>query len=317
MSPPTDLDRNFSADKVEPDFFDSVLMEDHDDLQSHQPTGSSLMLDGVVCLAIASLVLAVWQFSRMGFFEAGDRIGYWLGVAGGVLLLLLFFYPVRKYTHMARDWGRMKWWLWGHMVLGISAPLLILLHSTFRVGSLNAAVALYSMLAVAISGVFGRFIYARVNRGLHGEQANLKDLQLRAGLQQSDVMSKLSFAPHVESRLAAFEKTALQPPSSWLTYLQRVFWLPLQQWRVYRQCVSELHGVLRTLAQRDHWTAADWHRREKNGKTLVARYLNAVTRVAQFSAYERLFSLWHIVHVPFLYLMVISAVVHVCAVHIY
>jgi hypothetical protein len=52
------------------------------------------------------------------------------------------------------------------MIMGIGGPLLILMHSTFQVGSLNAAVALYSMLLVAGSGVVGRFIYVRVHRGL-------------------------------------------------------------------------------------------------------------------------------------------------------
>jgi hypothetical protein len=42
-----------------------------------------------------------------------------------------------------------------------------------------------------------------------------------------------------------------------------------------------------------------------------------VVRVAQYSAYERLFALWHLAHLPFVYLLIISAVVHVIAVHAY
>ena len=37
-------------------------------------------------------------------------------------------------------------------------------------------------------------------------------------------------------------------------------------------------------------------------RKLVRRYLANVVRVAQFSAYERLFALWHVVHVPFIYI---------------
>jgi hypothetical protein len=43
----------------------------------------------------------------------------------------------------------------------------------------------------------------------------------------------------------------------------------------------------------------------------------AVVRVAQYTAYERVFALWHVAHLPFVYLLVISAVVHVVAVHAY
>jgi hypothetical protein len=49
----------------------------------------------------------------------------------------------------------------------------------------------------------------------------------------------------------------------------------------------------------------------------VSMYLNAVSRVAQFTAYERLFSLWHVAHIPFVYLLIISSLVHVYAVHVY
>lgn len=278
---------------------------------------SSLPVDLLVYLVITALVLSVWQISRMGIFEAGDDTGYWLGVVGGVMMLLLFSYPLRKHFRFTRNWGRVKWWFLVHMVLGVGGPLLILLHSTFRVGSLNAAVALYSMLAVAISGVIGRFIYARVNRGLHGEKVGLQDLQTRAGFQQDDVRSRLSFVPDVEARLIAFEQHELNSQAGWSTYNRQVFWLPVQQWLVYRHCVSDLRNTLRSLAKQYQWSAKDLTRREKHSRKLVQQYLQAVTRVAQFTAYERLFSLWHIAHIPFVYLMVISAVVHVIAVHAY
>lgn len=298
------------------DFPDSVLMSDHQAGSDQQPR-RSVPLDVVVYLAITALVATVWKISQMGFFEAGDDAGYWLGVAGGVMLLMLFSYPLRKHFTFARNWGRVKWWFLIHMLLGVGGPSLILLHSTFRVGSLNAGVALYSMLAVAISGVIGRFIFARVNRGLRGEKASLNELQSKAGLQQEEARSRLSFAPQVEARLIAFEKSELNAHAGWLTYSRQVFWLPLQQWLTYRECALELHRILKTLARRDNWNQKDLSKRELHSKKLVSQYLNAVTRVAQFTAYARLFSLWHIAHVPFVYLMVISAIVHVVAVHAY
>ena len=42
-----------------------------------------------------------------------------------------------------------------------------------------------------------------------------------------------------------------------------------------------------------------------------------MVRVAQYTAYERVFALWHMAHLPFVYLLVISAIVHVIAVHAY
>jgi hypothetical protein len=50
---------------------------------------------------------------------------------------------------------------------------------------------------------------------------------------------------------------------------------------------------------------------------LIRHYVRAVQQVAQFGAYERLFSWWHMLHVPFLYMLVLSAIAHVVAVHMY
>lgn len=278
---------------------------------------SLLAADTIVYLVLAALVWLTWKISRLGLFEAGDDLGYWLGVVGGSMMLILFSYPLRKHFRFAQNWGRVKWWFLVHMVLGIGGPLLILLHSTFRIGSLNAGVALYSMVIVALSGVVGRFIYARVHRGLRGEQTGFKELQARAKFDQDEVRSRLAFAPQVEADLKAFEQDELQAAPGWLTYFRQVFWLPIKQWIIYRRCVRDLHPQIRKLAQHGKWSHQDLVRREAMSRKLIRRYLTAVVRVSQYTAYERLFSLWHVAHIPFVYLLIISAVVHVIAVHAY
>jgi hypothetical protein len=273
--------------------------------------------DAFIYLLLVLLTLGAWHISRQGYFTAGDDVGYWLGVAGGVMMLALFSYPLRKYVRVFHRWGKVKWWFLVHITLGIGGPLLILVHSTFRVGSLNAAVALYSMLIVALSGVAGRFIYLRVNRGLKGEQTSLRELQAKAGLDQSEARSRLHFAPAVEAQLLAFHELELSAKPGWPTWLRQVMVLPLEQWFVYHSCARELKAPLRKLAQQLQWTAADLKKRDRLARKLIRQYLNCVVRVAQYSAYERLFALWHVLHVPFVYILVISAVVHVIAVHAY
>lgn len=283
------------------------------DTRSNHP----LATDTLVYITLCALIGLVWQISRQGYFEAGDDVGYWLGVVGGVMMLLLFTYPLRKHFRFAQSWGRVKWWFLVHMLLGVGGPLLILLHSTFHVGSLNAAVALYSMLIVALSGVVGRFIYARVHRGLRGEVVSLKELQDQVVPQQADARSRLAFAPAVEARLRAFEQRELVARPGWPTYFRQVFWLPLARLWVHRECVRELHEPIRRLGTHNLWSPDEVLRREQQARRLVARYLRSVLKVAHFTAYERLFSLWHVAHIPFVYLLVISAIVHVVAVHAY
>lgn len=278
---------------------------------------SGLGQDLLVYLGLGALVWLAWWLSSLQLFEAGDDVGYWIGVVGGVMMLLLFTYPLRKRFRFAQRLGKAKWWFLAHMLLGVGGPVLILVHSAFQARSLNAAAALYSMIIVALSGVVGRFIYSRINRGLHGEQSSFLDLQQRAGLHQREAHSRLAFAPGVERRLQAFGAQDLSHRPDLLACLRRVFWLPLRQWWTYRACVAELDTALVRMAERGGWDAKSLAKRRQLARKLVRRYLNAVVRVAQFTAYERLFSLWHVAHIPFVYLLVISSIVHVIAVHAY
>lgn len=279
--------------------------------------GSAWAGDLLIWLVLGVLLTLAWWVSRQGWFESGDDVGYWLGVAGGVLMLLLFGYPLRKRLRLMQRWGKAKWWFWVHMALGIFGPLLILVHSHFAARSLNAAAALYSMLLVAGSGVVGRFIYARINLGLHGERADLVALQARAGFDRSEAGSRLAFAPSVETRLRAFAERHGSARPGLPTSFFRVLALPLQRWWVARQCRRDIATALRALADQGRWEPAALERRERLANKLVARYLDAALRVAQFTAYERLFSLWHVAHLPFVYLLIVSAIVHVVAVHAY
>lgn len=279
----------------------------------HQPMRGDLAL----YLMLATLVGVAWQISRSGMLKPNSDASYWIAVAGGSMMLLLFSYPLRKYVRFMRGLGRVKWWFWLHLFLGIAGPWLILVHSSFHIGSLNAGVAIVSMGIVVASGVIGRFIYVRIHRGLHGEQSSLHELRIRAGMVESNARSRLHFLPTVEARLLAFEQCDALVKPSLLTHLRRIAVLPIQQRLTYLRCVADAHRRLRELAAAQDWSADDLRRRERNARRLAGRYLNAVVRVAQYSAYERLFALWHMAHLPFVYLLIVSAIVHVIAVHAY
>jgi len=285
------------------------------DSGEQRPAASSNVLSVYATLTL--LTLAAWLISRTDLYTSGDDVGYWIGVAGAVMMLLLLLYPLRKHVRIFQKWGRLTFWLWFHMVLGIGGPLLILVHSKFRLGSLNASVALYSMLIVALSGIVGRFIYQRVHGGLEGQRTSLRELQVRAGFDQSEAVSKLQFAPKVEERLKAFEQHELQAAPTWWTHLCQVTWLPVKMRLTYWICVWQLRRPLRKIAEHKGWDRDARFQRERLARKLVRRYLSAVVRVAHFTAYERVFALWHVVHIPFVYLLIFSAVAHVVAVHIY
>jgi len=266
---------------------------------------------------LAVLILLTWKVSELGYFTSKDDVGYWLGVAGGSMMLLLFLYPLRKHTRFMQGMGPLKYWFILHMFLGIGGPALIMLHSTYKIGSMNAAIALTSMVVVVTSGVIGRFLYRHVHRGFLGEKSSLRELQLEAGFVHDAVKSRFHFVPAVEVRLLAFEAETLQGGSSLGSHLRRVVVLPIRQKLVYLRCWREVDEALNRIARHRGWSARDLSERKRRARALMRDYLAAVVNVAQLAAYERLFSLWHVLHIPFLYLLVISAIAHVIAVHVY
>jgi hypothetical protein len=173
------------------------------------------------------------------------------------------------------------------------------------------------MVVVVISGVIGRFIYVRIHRGLHGERTSLRELRERAGFVETKARTRLHFSPKVEARLLAFEQRELRAEPGWATHLRQVTLLPVQRRYTYVRCSMELRRQLNKLGVKYEWSATDLQRRKRHARKLVDQYLNAVVRVAQYTAFERLFALWHLAHLPFVYLLVISAIVHVVAVHAY
>jgi hypothetical protein len=283
-----------------------------------QPTAGTVSGELTLYAVLAVLMLVAWLISRSGLYTSGDDVGYWLGVVGSVMMLMaLIFYPMRKHMSVFQKLGRVKIWLWMHMALGIGGPIVILVHAQFRVGSLNASIALYSMIVVAVSGVIGRFIYRRVHGGLDGQRADLRELQVRAGFQQNEAVSKLQFAPKVEARLHAFEQHELRAEPTWATHLRQVTWLPIKMWITYWICVFQLRKPLRLIARHKGWDREGLKRRDRLARKLVRRYLSAVVRIAHYTAFERVLSLWHLVHIPFVYLLLFSAIAHVVAVHLY
>jgi|CXWL01.1.fsa_nt_gi hypothetical protein len=273
--------------------------------------------DALMFALFASMLLAVWQISQMRLFSAGSDTGYWIGVAGGVMMLLLFAYPLRKRWQALAGIGKAKHWFVVHMVLGIGGPILVLAHSTFRIGSINAGVALWSMVIVAVSGVMGRFIYLRIHRGLGGERLSFEALRDTLGLTATSVQSQLHFAPRAEARLRALEKHAGLPGDGWAEQLRRLTVLPWALHLERRRCRRETDEALQFLARERGWDAAKLHARAARARRLADDYITAILRVAQLAAYTRLFSLWHVLHVPFVFVMVLCAIAHVVAVHAY
>jgi len=280
-----------------------------DKIEQDDRTGGYLIAGTSLGILLAYLV--------RGWYLPGDDVGYYLGLVGSVMMLLLLTYPLRKYLQGFRHWGPVKHWFSLHMFFGVAGPVLVIAHSTFTLKSTNATVAFICMLIVAGSGIVGRFLYTRIHRGLHGEKLNFKELQAKAGFESEEMHSKLHFVPDVENRLTQFQAYALAENLSFAKASVRLFTLGARRRVLYARSCADLRRVMRERAKIRQWDRDKLRRRYGRASRLVGEFLVSVQRLSQFDVYDRLFRLWHVAHVPLVYLLVLSGIAHVVAVHMY
>ena len=271
-------------------------------------------------LIIITLLMFAGYFISHGHpYKPGDKVGYNLGLAGGLMILTLLLYPMRKRIGFMKNWAPLpKWFKW-HMAFGILGPALIMFHSAFTIGSINAGVALACMLLVSGSGIFGRFFYTKIHYGLYGRHATHK--QLQEDLEGSgDVKSIFSFAPGIQKKLVEYHDYAINSSIAGKVKVWNILTLGIRAKWLSIILIRALEDAMYGDAHEKKWNDAQMKRLDElfyQNEKFIRSYLSAVRDLAQFGTYEKLFSLWHIFHVPFVYMLVFSAIWHVIAVHMY
>ena len=275
------------------------------------PSSQSSLFRFLVVVTVGLLGCAAYVVAFGKYYTPRSGLGFYLGVTGTLMMLTLLVYPLRKHVRWMQRWGALKHWFRAHMILGIVGPTLVLFHSTFHIRSPNAAVALSSMLVVVISGFIGRFVYTKIHYGLYGSRATLEKVHEEFAGRSQDTKTRLHFAPRVEQWLQAFEQISTRADRSFTANLLQLLILRVKRRLLQFRCAWELRGILR----------AERHPEFREGAPeaihLVSLYLKEVERVAHFSTYERLFSLWHVLHIPLIYILAASTVFHIIAVYMY
>lgn len=246
-----------------------------------------------------------------------DGFGYWLGIIGGSLMLFLLLYPAGKKSKILQRMGLVRHWFRIHMIIGLVGPLLVLYHCNFSTSAMNSKVALYSMLGVAISGLIGRYFYTRIHRGLYGKRAGIEDIRAEIADAMSNSRGLAAILPEFIGELHAVSADLIGDKFTRAISMRRSLLWNIKYYvvrtRLYLTIRRELHG----RAASSDTMRANTKNLQKTANAYAAQQVRLMRQVAQLSFYERLFSLWHIFHLPLFILLVISALVHVLAVHMY
>jgi len=268
---------------------------------------------------IVVTALIVWgMHARLERYITPQRgIGYWLGITGGSMMLVLLLYSARKRVSWLRWRGGIPAWFEFHMVLGVVGPLLILFHSNFSLGATNSNVALICMLLVASSGVVGRYIYTRLHAHMDGNEDTLEQLKAIGGRLRTQTTS-IAFLPGLLDAIDEVERQYVEPPKGSIARFFHLFSGPYRMARARWALRREIrHAVSKALMRDSPLIAKHAHRIAEVARRYADRRIEAGRRTSEYKMYARLFSFWHVLHIPLFFMLLIAGVVHVIAINVY
>lgn len=276
--------------------------------------GQGLVL--LIAVLLAALVLG-WSLRGRGLIDPERGIGYAIGITAGLMLLTVLLYPLRKHAGWLSWAGRVARWFQIHMTLGLIAPALALLHSNFSLGALNSRIALFSLLTVAASGLVGRYLYARLHRGLYGAKTDVVRLLAEAQQLRRELSLDLEHSVPVWEELSHLEQQAMALPRLTVGRMWHAARTHARSRRLERKLVRECSVALeqgahgrglsrRILRQQKHELAGH-----------LRSYFDMIDRFTSLGVFERLFGVWHVLHVPLFVVLIGAVIAHIVAVHLY
>ena len=248
--------------------------------------------------------------AQLADIRFGSGLRFWLGVTGAGVMSLLLLYPVRKLLGPRRTVGSVGAWFHLHVIIGVLGPVLILYHCNFGLGGRNANVALWSMLAIAASGLVGQVVYRRVNADFYDDRAKAQEHleAIRRLLVEVDGMHAAK--ARLMDDLEAFHARQLTPRPGLIAGLgSRV-----EIEKLRHQFLQEAEWIVGECARAKNWE----HRRTKllrrDVTERVKRYIGFARAGSGRSLREQVWAKWRLFHLPLFLMMTAAVVLHVAAV---
>ena len=221
--------------------------------------------------------------SHHKWFKPSGAFGHGLGIIGTLMILFgVSIYIARKRYNFLSKYIRLKYLLEFHIFLCALGPILILFHTAFKFGGI-VSIAFWSMVAVVLSGVIGRFIYIQIPRTIEGRELSLNEVkEMKTDLStilveryqlDSDIIHH--FVEYTTDQESSGKKFSV----SELRKLLKSQNLPL----------DEIKSVLKKV---------------KSERSL-SRKINRLQTM------QKLFKYWHVAHLPFAIIMLVIVIIHV------
>jgi len=262
----------------------------------------------IVLIALMAIVNKGYQYYNVSLEERffhpdhttlkpSGLLGHGMGIIGSVFMILgVSLYMIRKRYRMFSRVGILKHWLEFHIFLCTLGPILVLFHTAFKFGGI-VAISFWSMVAVFLSGIIGRFIYIQIPRTIEGRELSLGEVRNMKG----DISQKLndSFGLDEASRNVIADsikaKTEFSQRNAFIRFMKRI--------ADDRRSLRRVKTVLKSNKLPKSQRAAILD--------LVRNEISLNRRIERLQVMQNLFKYWHVAHLPFALVMLVIMVIHV------
>lgn len=220
---------------------------------------------------------------RHDWFKPSGAYGHGLGIIGTLMILFgVSIYIARKrYNFMAKQL-RLKYLLEFHIFLCTLGPILVLFHTAFKFGGI-VSVAFWSMVAVVLSGVIGRFIYIQIPHSIEGRELSLNEVK------------------EMKEDLTYTLKETFRSDGELMTMVVGI--TSNEDRAVSKKNVKILKKALidKQVPKQERISIMN----------MVKEEISLTGKIARLQTMQRLFKYWHVAHLPFALIMLIIVVIHV------
>lgn len=224
-------------------------------------------------------------------------LGHGAGILGSLLMILgVSSYMARKRFRFMTRWGKLKHWLEFHIFLCTLGPILVLFHTSFKFGGI-VSISFWSMVAVFLSGIIGRFIYIQIPRTIEGKEMSLNEV---VGLKQDigEIIKDIYKLDQQSSDivLETVREKSESHSSGGLTGLLRK---PFDDSRTLR--------TVKAVLKQNNLSRIEI----KDVMQLVWSEIKLNRKIERLQFMQNLFKYWHVAHLPFALVMLIIMIIHI------
>lgn len=236
-------------------------------------------------------------------------VGLRFGILSALLFVSIYLYPLRKRIGWLQKIGKTRRWLDVHVVLGLVAPLLVTIHASFKLHGL-IGMAYWIMMAIVVSGIAGRYLYAQIPRSVSAAELSLKELGEQADRAAAELRAQQVFR---EDELAAVLRLPARQEVEAMPLLRALAtMIALDVQRPFQ--VAALRRRVIAPAER-LWTAGGLLATRHAELEKVLACVNATAWLTAKILFLRrageVFHLWHVVHKPFSYSFALIVAAHI------